>query len=329
MKPGFSFLLLPLFLILPLQEIDVFWFPFFVTVTPAEDCVPKFFRVYMPGISGDDLELPVCFNSFLPKPLPKHVTVKSIYGKTWRMALRRCGGDAERYMLLNGWKRIAKDESLTTGNVLEFQLDDDGSMCFNFSIYEPLTMCKRLRTTTSVQETEDADDVLVLSDDDDDDDFQDSDYSCADDNDASAEDDDHGVAAGDDHVALDGSDDDEDAEANHDDDRRYLDDRSNAFFRVKINPKKISQLRIPSKVINDYGLSFSEAESINIIDPLVKKFGKLTKKIKVQTNGSVFIKGYGAIYRRNGVRSTDKMICELKKAGNNNVVHTIKFHVIK
>lgn len=144
-------------------------------------------------------------------------------------------------MLLNGWKRIAKDESLTTGNVLEFQLDDDGSLCFNFSIYEPLTMCKRLGTTTSVQETEDADDVLVLSDDDDDDDnFKDSDYSCADDNDASAEDDDHGVAAGDEDVALDGSDD--DAEANHDDDRRYLDDRSNAFFRVKINPKKISQL---------------------------------------------------------------------------------------
>ncbi|CAN7038294.1 unnamed protein product, partial [Brassica rapa subsp. trilocularis] len=321
------FLLLPLFLILLLQEIDVLWFSFFVTVSPAEDCVPKFFRVYMPGISGDDLELPVCFNSFLPKPLPKNVTVKSIYGKIWRMALRRCGGDAERYMLLNGWKRIAKDESLTTGNVLEFQLDDDGSLCFSFSIYEPLTMCKRLGTTTSVQETEDADNVLVLSDDDDDDDdFQDSDYSCADDNDASAEDDDHGVAAGDDDVALDGSDDDE---ANHDDERRYLDDRSNAFFRVKINPKKISQLRIPSKVINDYGLSFSEAESINIIDPLVKKFGKLTKKIKVQTNGSVFIKGYGAIYRRNGVRSTDKMICELKKAGNKNVVHTIKFHVIK
>lgn len=49
------FLLLPLFLILLLQEIDVLWFSFFVTVSPAEDCVPKFFRVYMPGISGDDL----------------------------------------------------------------------------------------------------------------------------------------------------------------------------------------------------------------------------------------------------------------------------------
>ena len=87
--------------------------------------------------------------------------------------------------------------------------------------------------------------------------------------------------------------------------------------------------RIPSKVINDYGLSFSETESMNIIDPLVKKFGKLSKKIKIQTNGSVFIKGFGAVIRRNGLKSTDKMICEMKKAGSNNMVHTIKFHVIK
>lgn len=28
---------------------------FFVTVSPVDDCVPKFFRVYMTGISGDDM----------------------------------------------------------------------------------------------------------------------------------------------------------------------------------------------------------------------------------------------------------------------------------
>lgn len=85
--------------------------------------------------------------------------------------------------------------------------------------------------------------------------------------------------------------------------------------------------RIPSKVMKDYGLNFSEG--ITLIDPLVKKFGKLSKKIKIQTNGSVFIKGFGAVIRRNGLKSTDKMICEMKKAGSNNMVHTIKFHVIK
>ncbi|XP_018464889.2 B3 domain-containing protein At5g60130-like [Raphanus sativus] len=300
---------------------------------PVDDSLPKFFRVYMPGISGDDMELPVSFNSFLPTPLPKYVTLKSIYGKIWKMALRRCVGDVERrYVLLNGWKRIAKDESLTSGNVLEFEFD--GSQCFKFCIYESPTMCKRLARTSvqSEEETEEAeaDDVLVLSDDDDDDDSQDADYNCADDdNDDVILDDDDVSAADDDEdvVTLDGSDDDDDTEANHDDERRYLDDRSNAFFPVTINPKKISQLRIPTKVIKDFGLNFSE--SITLVDPLVKKFGKLPTKIKIQTNNSVFIKGYGAVIRRNGLTSADKMICEIKKAGSNNMVHTIKFHIIK
>ncbi|KAG2311065.1 hypothetical protein Bca52824_022622 [Brassica carinata] len=292
-------------------------------VSPVDDCVPKFFRVYMTGISGDDMELPVSFNSYLPTPLPKHVTLKSINGKIWKMALRRrcVGDDVERYRLLNGWKMIAKEEFLTSGNLLEFEFDGS-SQCFKFCIYEPLTMCKRIGTS------ENADGVLVLSDDDD---SQDADYNCADDNDVILNDDDVASADDDDDdvVALDGSDDDDDddPEANHDDERRYLDDRSNAFFTVTINPKKKSQLRIPSKVMKDYGLNFSEG--ITLIDPLVKKFGKLSKKIKIQTNGSVFIKGFGAVIRRNGLKSTDKMICEMKKAGSNNMVHTIKFHVIK
>ncbi|CAH2078958.1 unnamed protein product [Thlaspi arvense] len=110
------------------------------------------------------------------------------------------------------------------------------------------------------------------------------------------------------------------------DQRRYLDDSSNAFFPVTLNPKKRSQLRIPSKVIKDYGLNFTE--SITLVDPLVKKIGSLERKIKIQMNGSVFIKGYGAILRRNNIKLKDKMICELKKTGNNNLVHTIKFHII-
>lgn len=153
------------------------------------------------------------------------------------MALRRrcVGDDVERYRLLNGWKMIAKEEFLTSGNLLEFEFDGS-SQCFKFCIYEPLTMCKRIGTS------ENADGVLVLSDDDD---SQDADYNCADDNDVILDDDDVASADDDDDVvALDGSDDDDDddPEANHDDERRYLDDRSNAFFTVTINPKKKSQL---------------------------------------------------------------------------------------
>lgn len=82
---------------------------------------------------------------------------------------------------------------------------------------------------------------------------------------------------------------------------------------------------IPAQVVKDYGLNFPE--SITVVDPLAKKFGTLEKKIKIQVNGSVFVKGFGSIIRRNKVKLTDKMVCELKKTGNN-LVHTIKVYVI-
>ncbi|ESQ42331.1 hypothetical protein EUTSA_v10014488mg [Eutrema salsugineum] len=242
----------------------------------ADYCLPKFFKVYLAGISGDDMEVPVSFNRCLPKCLPNNVTIKSIYGKIWKMALRKCG---EKYVLVNGWKMIVKDEDLVGGDVLEF--DFDGSQCFNFCIYEPRTMCKRLRRSSVRGEEE---------------------TRANDDNDATLED-------------VDVS-----------DQRQYLDDPNNPFFPVTLNPNRRSQLRIPRKVITDYGLNFPE--NITLVDTLVKKFGKLAKKIKIQLNGSVFVKGYGAILRRNNVKSRDKLICELKKTGSNNMVHTIKFHVI-
>lgn len=83
---------------------------------------------------------------------------------------------------------------------------------------------------------------------------------------------------------------------------------------------------IPARVIKDYDLHFPE--SITLVDPLVNKFGTLEKKIKIQTNGSVFVKGFGSIIRRNKVKTTDKMMCEIKKTGDNNLVQTIKIHII-
>lgn len=82
---------------------------------------------------------------------------------------------------------------------------------------------------------------------------------------------------------------------------------------------------IPTRVIKDYNLNFSD--NITIVDPVTKKFGTLKRKIKIQTNGSVFIKGFGSIFRRNNVKPTDKMVFELK-TGYNNLVHTVKLDVI-
>lgn len=94
----------------------------------------------------------------------------------------------EKYVLVDGWKRIAKDEELNGGDFLAFEFD--GSRCFNFCVYEGRTMCKRLRRcseqtieisekSNNEEETGASEEVRVP--DDDDDDSEDADYDSVDD----------------------------------------------------------------------------------------------------------------------------------------------------
>ncbi|KAL0735211.1 hypothetical protein Bca4012_011421 [Brassica carinata] len=149
----------------------------------SDDCFPKFFKVYLPDDSGDDLDIPISFNSYLPKSLPEYVIVRSIYGNVWKMKLRkRCGDVVEKISMVDGWKRIVKDEELKGGEFLAFEFD--GSRLFNFCIYGHAT-CKRLGSSVKAKEEskdesecEDGKsgvDIIVIDDDDnDDDDDQDS-----------------------------------------------------------------------------------------------------------------------------------------------------------
>ncbi|CAN8244383.1 unnamed protein product [Cochlearia groenlandica] len=313
-KQSLSFFL---FLILLFQSkpihtlMDLSVFVYLLTGSSENGLLSMFMKVYLPGGSGDDLELPISCNSFIPKSLPRSVTVRSVSGKMWRMALIKCcGDDDERYALVDGWKRIAKDEDLNGGDFLAFEFD--GSRSFNFCIYDVRTTCKRTRTSSLLtkkskigsvdneeeeEESRSGDDVVVLEDDNDD------------------------VDLDDDVEVIDME------ESNDDvDERRYLDECENPCFEMTINPKKKSQLHIPAYIIKDYDLNFRE--SITVVDPLARKFGTLARKIKIQTNGSVFVKGFGSVIRRNKVKITDKLIFELKKSGSNKMVHTIKLYII-
>jgi hypothetical protein len=57
--------------------------------------------------------------------------------------------------MVNGWKKIVKDEDLKGGEFLEFEFD--GSWCFNFCIYGRAT-CKRLRSSVQITVLDDNDD---------------------------------------------------------------------------------------------------------------------------------------------------------------------------
>lgn len=83
---------------------------------------------------------------------------------------------------------------------------------------------------------------------------------------------------------------------------------------------------IPSHIMKDYNLHFTER--ITIVDPLVPKFGTLERKIKLQDNGCLFVKGFGSVFRRNNVKTTDTIICEVKKNGND-VAHILKVHIVR
>ncbi|CAH2072288.1 unnamed protein product [Thlaspi arvense] len=268
--------------------------------------LPKFFKIYLPGESEDDLEIPVSFNGCLPDSKPGNVTVRSIYGNVWKLELKKRCGEIEKFVMVDGWKRIVKNEDLTGGEFLAFEFDGYG--IFNFCIYGSAT-CKRLGNSVKTKEMEEdasdgeddksSDGITVIDDDDDDDDGDDE--------------------------ALD-VDDDVECDDNDDELRKYLDDRDDPFFTAIINPKRLSQLLIPTRVVKDYDLSFPEV--ISIVDPLTAKFGTLEKKIKVQDNGSVYIQGFGSVFRRNNVKTTDTMICEFKKSGNG-LAHTMKIYVVR
>ncbi|XP_018455147.2 B3 domain-containing protein At5g60142 [Raphanus sativus] len=140
----------------------------------SDDCIPKFFKVYLPDDSGDDLDIPISFNSYLPKSLPEYIIVRSIYGNIWKLKLRKRCGNVEKISMVNGWKRIVKDEDLKGGEFLGFEFD--GSRLFNFCIYGHAT-CKRLGNSVKTKESKDGSesaDIIVIDDDDDDDDDDDN-----------------------------------------------------------------------------------------------------------------------------------------------------------
>lgn len=181
-------------------------------------------------------EIPVSFSSYLPSSVPKDVTVRSINGNVWKLKLRKRRGDPEKFSLVDGWKRIVKDEDLKGGEFLAFEFD--GSRLFDFCIYGQGT-CKKLGKPTEIEEDEsdddddDDDDVIVINDEDDDD----GDDVEADNDDVEANDED--VDVNDEDLDVDDG-----MEADDDDDRKVLDDPDSPSFTVILNPKKKSQLVI-------------------------------------------------------------------------------------
>ncbi|KAG7574930.1 B3 DNA binding domain [Arabidopsis suecica] len=136
------------------------------------DLIQKFFRVYIPNFTEDDMNLPFVSDKILGTPLPRKVTVKSVSsGNIWRMEMTT-NGESDTVFLRDGWKKIVKDENLTEPTFLVFEFDD--SCVIHFCVYEHGSMCKRMRSpmgkevieVESDEENEEDDDDVIVEDED-------------------------------------------------------------------------------------------------------------------------------------------------------------------
>ncbi|XP_019082402.1 PREDICTED: B3 domain-containing protein REM22-like [Camelina sativa] len=261
------------------------------------DLIQKFFRVYIPNFTEDNMNLPFVSDNTSGMHLPQKVTVKSVSsGNIWRMEMTT-NGESDAVFLRDGWKKIVKDENITEPVFLVFEFD--GSRLFHFCVYEHSSMCKRTRSpmekevidVESEEETEDDDESTK--------EFDESPR--------------RKERGGTSRQRL--------KTDSHKVDE-YLDDELNPSFPVDMTQSRST--RIPSLLIKDYNLTFPNLVTVR------DKNGKLKRKILVWKNKSVYLSGLRSFIRRNHVKKGDKMFCELKMVdGYQGLVHEIKVHIIE
>ncbi|CAH8265991.1 unnamed protein product [Arabidopsis lyrata] len=263
------------------------------------DLIQKFFRVYIPNFTEDDMNLPFVSDKILGTHLPRKVTVKSVSsGNIWRMEMTT-NGESDTVFLRDGWKKIVKDENLTEPTFLVFEFDD--SCVIHFCVYEHGSMCKRMRSPMGKEVIE------VESD-------EENEEEVVEDEDSSTK----------------GFYESPRRKNRGDTSRRcwylntfdeYLDNKLNPSFPVDMTQKRT---RIPAVLINDYNLTFPNLVIVR------DKIGKLKRRISIWKNGSVCLNGIDSITRRNHVKRGDKMLLELKTVdGYHGLVREIKVHIIK
>ncbi|KAG7627569.1 DNA-binding pseudobarrel domain superfamily [Arabidopsis thaliana x Arabidopsis arenosa] len=259
-----------------------------------QDTVLKFFRVYIPNQTADDMNLPLVSDKISGKPLPRKVTVKSVSsGNIWRMEMKANGNTV---FLRDGWKKIVKDENVTEPIFLEFEFDGYG--VFHFCVYEYGSMCKRMRSPMEkeVIKVDSEEDVLVGNEE----------------STKGLEESPRRGGTSRRRAKL---------KTNSHKIHEHLDNKLNPSFPVDMTQNRT---RIPSLLIKDYNLTFPNMVIMR------DKIGILKRRIVIWKNRSVYLNGISSIIRRNHVKPGNEVVFELKMVnGYHGLVHEIKVHIIK
>ncbi|CAA7062383.1 unnamed protein product [Microthlaspi erraticum] len=285
---------------------------------------PDLLKTFNSQTLSQRLVIPSDYRQYYPTPLPQTAVIRKAEGIFW--TVKWTIGQDETISFEDGWHKFVTDHRLIDGDILSFTYD--GSRSFWVRIYRNGLILKA-ETPIKVQE---------ISDDDDDDDSgddEDVDY----DPDKGEDSDEQMVIS----LSLESSSSEEDCindidttsskvnnarfekgessqkkrAASINDPDMYLDDPTNPCFIAASSCSK--RLVIAAQVIKDYNLKFGG--TVNLID----QFGELKAKVGEWNDRFVAFE-WDKIYKRNGARRDDTIICEIIRQGG--VVQSIKPHFI-
>lgn len=86
------------------------------------ECIPGFFKVYLPEKSSNRLHIPGAFIAHLSPSKPEKVMLINHIGEYWHVNVAYCD---KGVFFLDGWQKFVKDNSLETADILVLKYDGD------------------------------------------------------------------------------------------------------------------------------------------------------------------------------------------------------------
>ncbi|KAL1211813.1 B3 domain-containing protein REM21 [Cardamine amara subsp. amara] len=295
------------------------------------DGIPRFFTVFLSQYSSESLLIPRSYYEHLPRRLPKTSILMGNGGKFWKVAML---SKQEQVYFGKGWANFVADNELKDGEFLTFVFD--GYNRYEVSIYGH-GACKEIRAVAEVEEISDGSesdnsegdtrDSAIQVEEIIDDIESDSEYSpgSLDVTNISAD----AVEV----VNTTATSQMRAAEVVNttatslmrgkytlENPEKYLDDLNNLHFVTSLK-NRTYELLVHGQFVKDYQLRF--ANNVEYID----RFGNLSARATNWGDKRVCIKKWNIICDRNDITKDDSIVCEILRT--NNVVHTIKIHLVR
>ncbi|CAA0841812.1 Unknown protein [Striga hermonthica] len=260
----------------------------------------------------------------LGQPLPNKVHMVDVRNNIWSVRTAKIG---DCWYLVNGWSKFARDNFLSTGDLLVLDYYHKG--WFSIGIFGPWGNQRLVLGPNKVRIISAHAHEQVSNNDDDNDDDEDADADTDTDSDTDDEDESEQEAR---ERAINGG-----TESSKTIQRRKIYDNvcngsdifssgqaqrpKNPYFVTKVMPKRKSYLFIPREVVRDYGLNLQQ--DITLVDPRRREFP--ARCLMWKDGRRVVSGGWRILCNINLVREADVIICEFVRGSGGRQFIQISF----